>query len=755
MFFFRIVPLVFGLALLLTSDGLAVAPKEDKRVLVLYSQDKGHPAHEITDQSIREAFQSNTRFDVDIYTEYLDVGRFSHPDRASATADYLRRKYAGITVDAIITVYPQALDFLLTQRHAPFTGVPVIAAEIGRESSLRLEHSPARHFVTGVVMGDNVVLVLEDALRMRPATRRAALVAGTTPNDEYNAAIFREGLKASADRLEAIDLTKLPMKQTLERVKALPPDAILLYAGVIKDGAGQIFTPRGALSLIRRAAPVPIFSLYETFMGFGIVGGPLISFDRMGRASADLALRVMTGESPAAIPFLSDDPYTAVYDWRELKHWGILERNLPPGSTVLFKEFSLWESYRWYIIGILTFCVVESFLVVALVLNLRNRQRAERDLADSEARYRTVADYTYDWEYWSAPPGNLLYVSPSCERITGYPPRHFVEDPTRLREIIVPEDRPTWDTHDYEARKELGAREIQFRIHTRDGNVRWVEHTCRPVTDQQGQFQGVRASNRDVTERKMAELDAQKQRAELAHVTRVAAMGELTSSLAHELNQPLAAILNYANAAQRFLSGSEPDLTRVGEALAGIARDDKRASGVIRKVRDLLKKEEPHPVSLDVNSVIQGTVELIRGDPVLKGSPVAMELAPDLPAVMGDRVQLQQVLINLMLNAVAAMRTVEPGLRELVVRTERYEDEGVQVLVRDSGTGIDEADKDRLFEPFYTTKSAGMGMGLAISQRIINALGGEIRAENNPDRGATFSFTLPAASGARDGETRG
>ena len=154
-----------------------------------------------------------------------------------------------------------------------------------------------------------------------------------------------------------------------------------------------------------------------------------------------------------------------------------------------------------------------------------------------------------------------------------------------------------------------------------------------------------------------------------------------------------------------------------------------------------------------MNSVIQETVELIRGDPVLKGSPVATELAPDLPAVMGDRVQLQQVLINLMLNAVAAMRTVEPGSRELVVRTERYEDKGVKVSVRDSGTGIDEADKDRLFEPFYTTKSAGMGMGLAISQRIINALGGAIRAENNPDRGATFSFTLPAASGARDGET--
>ena len=239
--------------------------------------------------------------------------------------------------------------------------------------------------------------------------------------------------------------------------------------------------------------------------------------------------------------------------------------------------------------------------------------------------------------------------------------------------------------------------EIQFRIRARDGKILWIDHASQPVIDETGHFQGYRVSNRDVTERRKAELEAQQRRDELAHVTRVAAMGELTSSLAHELNQPLAAILNYANAAQRFLSGGEPNLGKVREALTGIARDDKRASDVIRKVRALLKKEEPHYTLLDMNSVIEETLMLIGEELNRKGSTVVIDLDPGIASVTGDRVQLQQVLLNLIINAVAAMRDVDPGSRKLVIKTEKFEDKNVRVSVSDSGPGIDEARKDRHF----------------------------------------------------------
>ncbi len=435
-----------------------------------------------------------------------------------------------------------------------------------------------------------------------------------------------------------------------------------------------------------------------------------------------------------------------LYDWRELKRWGISEKALPPGSIVKFKSLSIWEEHRETILGGLFFITIETLLIIGLFVNLHKRRRAEAEIAASALRYRTVADYTYDWEYWSAPDGTLNYVSPSCERITGYSVREFMDDPSLFLKIIVPEDREIWDGHDHDARSRLKPREIQFRIRTKSGEIRWIDHACLPVNDAQGKFLGVRASNRDITDRKKAEFEAQQQRNELAHVTRVAAMGELTSSLAHELNQPLAAIRNYANAAQRFLSQGEPDLSKAREALEGIVRDDRRAAEVISGVRGLLKKEEPRYRPVHMNNVIQEILAFIRSDSVLEGLSIETELAPGLPAVPGDRVQLQQVLLNLMLNAVAAMNKAKPDLRKLVIKTENEEDRGVKVSVKDFGAGIDEAHRDKLFEPFYTTKPGGMGMGLAISERIIHAHGGSIWAENNPDGGATFYFTLPTTT---------
>jgi PAS domain S-box-containing protein len=714
-----------------------------KRVLLLYSEDKAHPAHELTDRGIHAVFQSNKLFDVQLYTEYLDLSRFRSPGHTHTMADYLNRKYAGTEIDAIITVYPAAIDFLMREGGKVFPGVPIIACEIIRDTAENLDRSPWRRITTGVIIGDNAARVLDSALRLRPGTRGVALVAGTAPNDAYSE--FPRALKPYAGKIEVIDLTKLPMQETLARVGSLPSDTIVLYSSIFRDGANQSFVPREALSLISAAANRPVFGLYDSYMGYGIVGGSLMSFEQQGREAAALTIRIMGGESPASIPFVGEQSNVDLYDWRELKRWGISEKALPPGSIVKFKPLSVWQEYRRTVIGGISFIIIETLLIIVLLRNLYKRRRAEAEITATTLRYRTVADYTYDWEYWSAPDGMLNYVSPSCERITGYSAQEFIDDPSLFLGIIVPEDKETWDKHDHDARTELKTREVQFRIRTRSGETRWIDHACLPVSDAQGKFLGVRASNRDITDRKKAELEAQQHRHELAHVTRVAAMGELTSSLAHELNQPLAAIRNYASAAQRFLSQGEPGLSRAREALEGIVRDDRRAAEVISRVRGLLKKEEPRYRPVHINNVIQEILALIRSDSVLQGLSIETEFAPGLPAVPGDPVQLQQVLLNLILNAAAAMNGVKPDLRKVVIKTEKQEDGGVRVSVRDFGAGIDEAQRDKLFEPFYTTKTGGMGMGLSISQSLIHAHGGSLWAENNPDRGATFYFTLPVA----------
>jgi PAS domain S-box-containing protein len=740
---FRILPPAI-LVLLLLQPLSTAETTEAKRVLLLYSEDKSHPAHELTDQGIRGAFRTNKLFDIELYTEYLDLSRFSSPAYAHTMADYLNRKYAGTQIDAMIAVYPAAVDFLMHEEGKVFPGVPIVACEIIRDTAENLDRSPRRRITTGVIIGDNAPSVLEGALRLRPGTRGVALVAGTAPNDAYNE--FTRALESYRGKVELIDLTKLPMQEILARVGCLPPDTIVLYSSIFRDGANQIFVPREALSIISAAANQPVFGLYDTYMGYGIVGGSLMSFEQQGSEAAALTLRVLAGESPASIPFGGEHAYVSVYDWRELKRWGISEKALPPGSVVKFKSRSMWEEHRGTILGGTFFISIETLLIIGLLVNLRKRRRAEAETAASTLRYRTVADYTYDWEYWSAPDGTMNYLSPSCERITGYSVREFTDDPTLYHKIILPEDRWIWDGHDHDVLNQPKASEIQFRIRTKGGEIRWIDHACLPVHDGQGKFLGFRASNRDISEKKKAEFEVQQQRNELAHVTRVAALGELTSSIAHELNQPLAAIRNYANAAQRFLSQSEPDMSKAGDALEGIVRDDRRAAEVITRVRELLKKEEPSYQPVRMNQVIQEILVFIRSDAILKGLTIETELAPALPVVEGDRVQLQQVLLNLILNSVDAMNKAKPDLRKLVIKTENDDDQEVKVSVRDFGAGIDEAHRAKLFEPFFTTKTEGMGMGLAISQRIIHAHGGSIWAENNPGGGVTFYFTLPTGN---------
>jgi len=730
------------LVLLLFQPFLAAKQTETKRVLVLYSEEKAHPAHELTDQGIREIFRTNKLFDIESYTEYLDLSRFSGPAHVHAVADYLNHKYAGTEIDAIIAVYPAAMDFLMHEKRKVFPAVPVVACEILRDTAENLDRSPWRRITTGVIIGDNAASVLENALRLRPGTRRVALVTGTAPNDAYNE--FSRALESYKGEIELLDLTRLPMQEILTQIGSLPADTIVLYSSILRDGANQIFVPREALSLISAAANQPVFGCYDSYMGYGIVGGNLMSFEQQGREAAALTLRILGGESPASIPFGGEHAYVSAYDWRELERWGISEEALPPGSVVKFKPRSMWEDHREGVLVGMFFIVIEALLIIALLVNLRKRKRAETEIAQSALRYRTVADYTYDWEYWSAPDGKINYISPSCERITGYSAREFIEDPTLFLRIIVPEDRGTWEGHDHDGRNRLKPSEIEFRIRTKHGETRWISHSCLTVRDDQGKLLGIRASNRDIGDRRKAEFEAQQQRNELAHVTRVAALGELTSSIAHELNQPLAAIRNYASAAQRFLSRSEPDLSKVRDALEGIVRDDRRAAEVIARVRELLRKDEPHYQPVQMDKVIRESLALIRTDAVLKEVTIETQLTPALPVVLGDRVQLQQVLLNLILNSMDALNGMEPARRKLVIKADSEEDGGVKVSVSDRGTGFDEAHGEELFEPFFTSKPKGMGMGLAISQRIVHDHGGSLWAENNPGGGATFGFTLPA-----------
>jgi two-component system, LuxR family, sensor kinase FixL len=334
-----------------------------------------------------------------------------------------------------------------------------------------------------------------------------------------------------------------------------------------------------------------------------------------------------------------------------------------------------------------------------------------------------------------------LRLNPAWESILGYSREEL--SVRQFFDFVHPDDLA--GTREVVSRLASQQEVIHFenRYRCKDGTYRWLEWTSAPA----GEL--IYAAARDITERLKEEFEARQHREELAHVARVAMMGELTTSLAHEISQPLTAILSNAEAAKRFLSQASPDISEVRQILEDIIRDDRRASQVIQKVRALVRKEKPRQEFLNLNEVIREIVTLIRGESLLQGLSIAMELAPDLQMTRGDRIQLQQVVLNLILNSAAAMRTIPSGQRKMIVRTAMQDSGTVRASVTDFGTGIDENNIDRLFEPFYTTKPEGLGMGLSISQTIINAHGGAMEACNNREGGATFAFTLPAVQGNR------
>lgn len=248
--------------------------------------------------------------------------------------------------------------------------------------------------------------------------------------------------------------------------------------------------------------------------------------------------------------------------------------------------------------------------------------------------------------------------------------------------------------------------------------------------------------------RRRSEMEGQRLLQDLAHVGRVSTMGELTASLAHELNQPLTAILSNAQAAQRILHAGGADLAEIREILGDIVEDDKRAGDVIQRLRGFLKKGQLEFSTLDVGELVSQVARLVSSDAIIRNVVVRLDLAIGLPPIGGDRVQLQQVVLNLLMNGLDAMRECDASERTLVLRTFMASPASVVVAVTDSGVGIKEADLEQVFHAFYTTKPDGLGMGLAIARSIVEAHGGQLDARSNPEGGATFSFTLPTIKGA-------
>jgi nitrogen-specific signal transduction histidine kinase len=370
-----------------------------------------------------------------------------------------------------------------------------------------------------------------------------------------------------------------------------------------------------------------------------------------------------------------------------------------------------------------------------------DHHRSQEALRQSEQRNRAILRAIPDWMFVMSSDGVFLDCHVKNPKELLVPPEAFLGK--SIHDIL-----PAW-LADAQARtfeRALATNEpesLEYSLESGEDTRFYESCAVRCDSDK------VLSIVRDITDRKRAELDAAAQRQELAHLNRVLILAEQSGALAHELSQPLAAILANAQAARRLLDRSPPELGELRETLDDVIKSGKRAGAVIQRLRELLKKSKTVLQPLDVNEVTREVLDLTHSDLLLRRMPITTALSPGMPPVLADRVQLQQVILNLVLNACDAMSTVEPADRELTLTTVA-DDECVQIAVADRGVGIPSGALDSVFDPFVTHREHGLGLGLAISRSIVQAHRGRIQAENNPDGGATFRCFLPLANGHAD-----
>jgi PAS domain S-box-containing protein len=717
------------IALVLPSVAASAPPPQVRTVVAVHWSTEDFPSNATVDAAIAAVFRESPDLAVEYFAEYLESDRFPEEQESLALRDYIRSKYQGRRIDLVLALTEPPLQFVLRYRDELFPGAPIVYS-----SHVAANDRRSVQGLTGITHGDGYRETLELALRLHPSTARVFVVA-SAPNVAIKD-LVREQLGAIAERIELSYIDEPTPENLRAAVEAVPSRSLILYVRQSQEEPGERLFPSEIARLVAEASPVPVYGIFDTHIGSGLVGGIVRDAWTTGTRVGMIGRRILEGVRPEDIP-VETLPLVPMFDWRQLQRWGIDVSRLPPGSDIRFRAPTTWGLYWPYIVGAVVLTAIQGLIIGALVV-----ERARRRQSQKRYEQASIAGGVGVWE-WDVSTREV-FVDPSLKRMLGYGDHEIgnhVDDWVRL---VHPEDAPlvnAWLQEVVEGTRPTY--EVEHRMLHRDGSVRWFLVRGSP-TVKHGRVMRVAGTTTDITDRKMSQRALEQTEAELTRVARLTALGEFAASIAHEIRQPLSAIAMNTKACLRWLGEAKPDVGELRAALEDVVDAGDRANELIDRNRQLFRQRSVQNESLDINGVVRDVIALARSRLQSSAVDLTTSLTDTLPPVNGDRIELQQVLLNLLGNSIDAAEAVESRSRRVEIATSRLADGQVKVSVRDNGVGLEGVDMKRLFSFSYTTKPNGSGIGLALSRSIIEAHGGRVWAEQNPAGGAIFSFSVPA-----------
>jgi signal transduction histidine kinase len=701
-----------------------------RRVLLIHSFGRDFTPFSEVSAAFRAGLAERSDAAIEFMDASLEMSRFDGIERDGPLLDFLLDVFSDSPPDLIVPLGAPAGMFLARHRARLFPAVPVLVLSADKRRLPRLEQDP---MVTAVGLDLDLASYLDNIRTLLPETRDIHVILGSTPLERFWEQELRREWTARAADVRFHWLSDRSVAAACASIRKLPPGSAVMVGIISRDAAGIPHESESALQAIHAASAAPVFGYARQQLGNGIVGGPLAPLDDVGREGARVALRLLGGEAPAAIPVRHFPLLAPAYDARELERWDIPASRLPAGAAVLFDDAGLWQDHRGWVLGALGFILVQSALIGLLV--------AARRRARETAASLTLAAEAAEIGLWRRPPRSCEFLaSERWRKVFGLPDKGRIPQAMVL-ERLHPDDRGRLLQSIEHAAATGDGFAMEHRVVLDDGSVRWLSTHGRADGGGNGHDFGTRGASIDITARREAAAAAARQQQQLAHLSRVSSLGVLSGALAHELNQPLGIILSNAQAAEVLLEREPADLQELKDIVADIVREDRRAGDVIKRLRTLLRPHEAQLLPLDLNDCVREILALTRSDLIGRGIATELELDGALPPVWADRVHVQQVLLNLVMNACDAMQ--DPGATGRVLRLEtRAGGDEVHLEVIDQGPGLP-SDPEVIFAPFHTTKPQGLGMGLAICRALVESHRGRIVAEPAPAGGACFRVSFP------------